>query len=54
MIIVQSIQTAKGIEPIRELTDEERDTVIATYYIGDGFYHYYQVGDVLPDQQIIP
>lgn len=54
MIIIPSIQTAKGIEPSRELTDSEKDTVIAMYYIGDGFYHYYQDGDTLPDQQIIP
>ena len=49
MIIVAAKQTATIIEPIRDLTDEERATVIATYYVGDGFYHYYQEGDVLPD-----
>lgn len=52
MIIIDSIQTVKGIEPVRELTDEEKATVIAMYYVGDGFYHYYQEGDPLPDLNV--
>jgi hypothetical protein len=52
MIIVAARQTALAIEPERELTDEERATVIATYYNGDGFYLYYQEGDPLPDLNV--
>jgi hypothetical protein len=52
MIIVGARQTATIIEPIRDLTDEERATVIATYYNGDGFYYYYQEGDPLPDLNV--
>lgn len=52
MIIVNSIETIKGIEPVRELTEDEKLTVIAMYYTGDGFYHYYQEGDTLPDLNV--
>jgi hypothetical protein len=47
MIIIQAIIFEDTASPERELTPEEKETVIFTRYINEQYEHY-QIGDQLP------